>query len=284
MAISKVNYGNKVLLDLTGDTIKKEKLLSGFTAHDASGEQITGTVTIQESKSVTITKSGTTVVTPDNGYESVKKVSVDVNVSGGFPNGTEWTQSNITSGNFDAVHNANGIWVACGSGYNGGLYYSTDGKTWIQSNMTTGSFYSVYNANGIWVTGGGGLYYSTDGKTWTQSNMTTVSFDSVYNANGIWVVASDNGGGLYYSTDGKTWTQSNMTTGSFDSVYNANGIWVSCIYSRDTNIIYYSTDGKVWTQSNITTRSLSSVYNANGIWVAAIKNNGLYYSVTWESS
>ena len=114
--------------------------------------------------------------------------------------------------------------------------------------------------------------------------MTTVSFDSVYNANGIWVVASDNGGGLYYSTDGKTWTQSNMTTGSFDSVYNANGIWVSCIYSRDTNIIYYSTDGKVWTQSNITTRSLSSVYNANGIWVAAIKNNGLYYSVTWESS
>ena len=245
MAISKVNYGNKVLLDLTGDTIKKEKLLSGFTAHDASGEQITGTVTIQESKSVTITKSGTTVVTPDNGYESVKKVSVDVNVSGGFPNGTEWTQSNITSGNFDAVYNANGIWVACGSGYNGGLYYSTDGKTWIQSNMTTGSFYSVYNANGIWVTGGGGLYYSTDGKTWTQSN---------------------------------------MTTGSFDSVYNANGIWVSCIYSRDTNIIYYSTDGKVWTQSNITTRSLSSVYNANGIWVAAIKNNGLYYSVTWESS
>lgn len=49
MAISKVNYGNKVLLDLTGDTIKKEKLLSGFTAHDASGEQITGTMAIQES-------------------------------------------------------------------------------------------------------------------------------------------------------------------------------------------------------------------------------------------
>ena len=209
MAISKVNYGNNVLLDLTGDTIKKEKLLSGFTAHDASGEQITGTMAIQESKSVAITKSGTTIVTPDDGYESIKKVSVDVNVSGGFPNGTEWTQSNITSGNFNTVYNANGIWVACGGGYNSGLYYSTDGKTWTQSNMTTGSFYSVYNANGI---------------------------------------------------------------------------WVSCIYSRDTNIIYYSTDGKVWTKSNITTRSLSSVYNANGMWVAAIKNNGLYYSVSWEPS
>lgn len=123
MAISKVNYGNKVLLDLTGDTIKKEKLLSGFTAHNASGEQITGTMAIQESKSVTITKNGITTVTPDDGYESVKKVSVDVNVSGGFPNGTKWTQSNITSGSFNSVYNANGIWVAAGWD----VYYSV---TW----------------------------------------------------------------------------------------------------------------------------------------------------------
>ena len=40
---------------------------------------------------------------------------------GGFPNGTEWTQSNITSDSFDTVYNANGIWVA---GSIKGLYYS----------------------------------------------------------------------------------------------------------------------------------------------------------------
>ena len=81
---------------------------------------------------------------------------------GGFPNGTEWTQSNITAGAFNAVANANGIWVA-GANSSKGLYYSTDGKTWTQSNITAGAFDAVANANGIWVAGAlssKGLYYS----------------------------------------------------------------------------------------------------------------------------
>ena len=81
----------------------------------------------------------------------------------GFPNGTEWTQSNITSGAVYTLYNSNGIWVA--GSRNNGLYYSTDGKTWTQSNITSGDICSVYNANGIWVAGssGDGLYYSV---TW----------------------------------------------------------------------------------------------------------------------
>lgn len=67
-----------------------------------------------------------------------------------FPNGTEWTQSNIISGTFYSVYNANGIWVA-GDYQNEGLYYSTDGKTWEQSNISAGVFVSICNANGIWV-------------------------------------------------------------------------------------------------------------------------------------
>ena len=78
----------------------------------------------------------------------------------GFPNGTEWTQSNITSGDVYTSYNSNGIWVA---GSNNGLYYSTDCKTWTQSNITSKTIYSVYNANGIWVACGGGLYCSV---TW----------------------------------------------------------------------------------------------------------------------
>ena len=42
MAISKVIYGKETLIDLTADTITKEKLLSGFTAHGADGVKITG--------------------------------------------------------------------------------------------------------------------------------------------------------------------------------------------------------------------------------------------------
>ena len=46
MAIKQVNkvvYGNRTLIDLTSDTVTKDKILSGFTAHDKSGTIITGT-------------------------------------------------------------------------------------------------------------------------------------------------------------------------------------------------------------------------------------------------
>lgn len=43
MGRSKVVLGGEVLIDLTGDTIIKEKLLKGVTAHGADGEEITGT-------------------------------------------------------------------------------------------------------------------------------------------------------------------------------------------------------------------------------------------------
>ena len=41
--VNKVQYGNQTLLDLTSDNIVANKLASGKTAHDASGNQITGT-------------------------------------------------------------------------------------------------------------------------------------------------------------------------------------------------------------------------------------------------
>ena len=42
MAISKVVYGGNTLIDLTGDTIKADKLLKGYKAHGADGEVING--------------------------------------------------------------------------------------------------------------------------------------------------------------------------------------------------------------------------------------------------
>lgn len=45
MANSKIIYAGKVLIDLTGDTVKADKLLSGIKAHGADGEPITGTCT-----------------------------------------------------------------------------------------------------------------------------------------------------------------------------------------------------------------------------------------------
>lgn len=45
MGINKVQYGNTTLIDLTSDTVTADKLLQGYTAHDRSGVQITGTAT-----------------------------------------------------------------------------------------------------------------------------------------------------------------------------------------------------------------------------------------------
>ena len=44
MGVNKVIYGNDTLIDLTQDTITNESLRAGYTAHQANGEAITGTL------------------------------------------------------------------------------------------------------------------------------------------------------------------------------------------------------------------------------------------------
>ena len=41
--VNKIVYGNTVLIDLTADTVTEDKILASYTAHDASGNVITGT-------------------------------------------------------------------------------------------------------------------------------------------------------------------------------------------------------------------------------------------------
>ena len=43
--INKVVFGEDTLIDLTGDTVTADKLAQGYTAHNAAGVQITGTMT-----------------------------------------------------------------------------------------------------------------------------------------------------------------------------------------------------------------------------------------------
>ena len=60
MAINKVIYDDDTLIDLTGDTVTPEKLLSGETAHNAAGNRVTGTAvkghTIQNSSGTALTQ------------------------------------------------------------------------------------------------------------------------------------------------------------------------------------------------------------------------------------
>ena len=55
MATNKVIYGSTVLIDLTADTVTAYKILTKYTAHDASGAAITGTCTYDvDSKDATV--------------------------------------------------------------------------------------------------------------------------------------------------------------------------------------------------------------------------------------
>lgn len=48
MAISKVTYDGRDLIDLTSDTVSADNLLSGVTAHAKNGEQIVGTLSYED--------------------------------------------------------------------------------------------------------------------------------------------------------------------------------------------------------------------------------------------
>lgn len=86
---NQVIVNGETILDLRSDTVTPETLQKGYTAHDKSGKKITGTleassVSVQPSKSVTITSNGTVSVTPDAPYDALSSVDVTVNVSGGY--------------------------------------------------------------------------------------------------------------------------------------------------------------------------------------------------------
>lgn len=100
---NKVIYNGQTLIDLTGDTVAPETLLSGYTAHDASGAPIVGTATgggiiiedttdshggtIRRITSANVIRLGTKSITANGTYTPSSDSldgysSVTVNVSG----------------------------------------------------------------------------------------------------------------------------------------------------------------------------------------------------------
>ncbi len=82
MAINKVVYGSTTLLDLTSDTVTASHLETGYTAHDASGEIIIGTLNPSGGTPTVQTKTVTPyttsqIVSPDNGYDYLSQVTVN---------------------------------------------------------------------------------------------------------------------------------------------------------------------------------------------------------------
>lgn len=74
MAISKVVYGGNTLIDLTADTIEASKLLKGYTAHGADGEEITGSCTF-DANTQDATAAASEILSGKTAYNKAAKVT-----------------------------------------------------------------------------------------------------------------------------------------------------------------------------------------------------------------
>lgn len=102
--VSKVVYGNTVLIDLTADTVTADKILASYTAHDAAGRSITGscnfdvnsqdaTVKVSEiltGKTAYARGSKLTGTMPNNGGVTltIDTVSQEVSIPQGYHDGS----------------------------------------------------------------------------------------------------------------------------------------------------------------------------------------------------
>ena len=92
MAVNKVVYGNTTLVNLTNDTVAANHLRSGYTAHDKSGQLITGTLTQGEAGSVYQDENGY-VVLDDEAGQSISAIPLTVTANGTYtaPSGNAYT-------------------------------------------------------------------------------------------------------------------------------------------------------------------------------------------------
>lgn len=80
--ISKVVYGGNTLIDLTSDTVAAAYLLSGYTAHDKSGAQITGSCSYDADTS-DATANASEILSGASAYVNGAKVNGSMTDNGG---------------------------------------------------------------------------------------------------------------------------------------------------------------------------------------------------------
>ena len=74
MAVSKVIFGGETIIDLTGDTIKADKLLKGYKAHGADGEIINGACTF-DANTQDATATAAEILSGKTAYNKANKVT-----------------------------------------------------------------------------------------------------------------------------------------------------------------------------------------------------------------
>lgn len=180
-----------VLIDLTSDTVTANVLLSGATAHSASGASITGSIASKSSSDLSV--SGDTVTVPAGYYASqasasVSSGSITNNTSGGTSSGTinRGNQIKVGAGYYpnDLYYTAqsnSGTYTVSSSGTKtvNGYYYASVGSCTVTNNTTlpSGSSSSGTINSGSYIKIGPGYndsikYYKAENSSVTLTSVT----------------------------------------------------------------------------------------------------------------
>ena len=76
MAVNKIEYAGKVLLDLTEDTVAEDQLLEGATAHDKTGKIITGSMPNNDAVNKSISEKSESYTIPKGYHNGSGKVAI----------------------------------------------------------------------------------------------------------------------------------------------------------------------------------------------------------------
>lgn len=189
MAVNKVTYGEKILVDLTTDTVTEDTLASGVTAHDASGKVIEGNMTVYKNLTLGVHTDGLLYIFSNGqpigvGVEMPDKIgdvygNVDsgntITLKGYVPNGTytfKYEMDNGTVVNIGSAELDNNVYYAVTKT----LAYCTISNS--ATKVVEGSAYSAtitansgYELKSVTVTMGG-TPVSVSGGTITITNVT----------------------------------------------------------------------------------------------------------------
>lgn len=81
MSVSKVIFGGEVLIDLTADTVVKEKLLKGYTAHGADGKEVVGECEF-DANTQDATATAAEILTGKTAYNKGNKITGEMKNNG----------------------------------------------------------------------------------------------------------------------------------------------------------------------------------------------------------
>lgn len=225
MAINKVVYGNDTLIDLTSDTVTADKVLDGYTFHDASGTQRTGTggggITFPLDISDN-TNNVTGVLNPVNGGTGNDSGYVRAGQKANTTIGNYATAegySNTASGNYSHAEGYNTTASGGDShaeGYNtiaSGLYAHAEGGGDALTGYTTAS-HNASHAEG-YATTASGLYTHTEGERTSASARCAHAEGNGSTASGAYSHAEGQGTiakGMFSHAQGKYNIQDNNDT------------------------------------------------------------------------